>query len=229
MKLSEDTIKILKNFSAINASIIFKEGNTIKSLSESKNIMASAKVTESFPTEFGVYDLNKFLSVVGMFSAPELRFSDDMTSVSIVDSHRSVKYFFSDTNILSSAYPSRDIVMPTVDLEFVLSEEDLLSLRKAAGPLDVSDIVITNGKSKKIIVKATDTKDATSNSFELEIDNVNVKPDEDFSFIFNINNLKVIHDSYTVSISNKLISRFTNSAGDVTYYIALEKNSTVGQ
>lgn len=227
MNLSDNTLSVLKNFAAINSNIVFRTGNTIKTMAEAKNVLARANVSEVFPDrEFGIYDLNEFLGVVGMFDEPELKFSDDMNSVSIAEGKRSVKYFFSDPSILTS--PSKDVNMPTAEVTFTLTSDDLSTLRKAASTLGVSDVVVTGvegGQTAKVIV--TDVNDSTSNSFELELADVG-RPAEAFSCVFNIGNFKIISGDYAVAISSKLISHFKNKDLDVEYWIALEKNSTFG-
>ena len=227
MNLSDNTLSVLKNFAGINSNIVFKTGNTIKTMAEAKNVLARASVSEVFPDrEFGIYDLNEFLGVVGMFDEPELKFSDDMNSVSIAEGKRSVKYFFSDPSILTS--PSKDINMPNAEVTFTLTSDDLSTIRKAASTLGVSDVVVTGqdgGQTAKIVV--TDVNDSTANSFELEIADV-ARSAEAFNFVFNIGNFKIISGDYDVSISSKLISHFKNKDLDVEYWIALEKNSTFG-
>jgi len=227
MNLSDDTLSVLKNFASINSNIVFRTGNTIKTMAEAKNVLATANVDEVFPDQdFGIYDLNEFLGVVNMFDEPELKFSDDMNSVSITEDKRSVKYFFSDPSILTS--PSKDINMPPAEVTFTLTGDDLSTLRKAASTLGVSDVVVTGedgGQTAKIIV--TDVNDSTSNSFELEIQDVS-RSAEAFNFVFNIGNFKIISGDYDVAISSKLISNFKNKDMNVEYWIALEKNSTFG-
>ena len=159
MKLSDQSVAVLKNFASINSNIVFRTGNTIKTMAEAKNVLAKATVTEVFPDqEFGIYDLNEFLGVVGMFTQPELKFTDDMKSVSIVEDKRSVKYFFSDPSILTS--PSKDVSMPSTEVSFTLTAEDLTTLRKAASTLGVSDVVITGEEdSTTAKVMVTDVND----------------------------------------------------------------------
>lgn len=221
MNLSVETLNVLKNFSTINSNIVIRPGNVLKTMSEAKNIMAQATVSESFPNELGIYDLNEFLSVVGMFESPSLVFDNDMKYVTIVEGRRSVKYFFSDTSILTS--PSKDISMPPCEVKFKLSADDLSALRKAASALGVSDVVINDSKAT-----VTDIKDATSNSFSVDLDGL-TDSNQPYQLVFNINNFKLLQGDYDVSISSKLISHFKNTSNDVEYYIALEKSSTYGE
>jgi hypothetical protein len=227
MNLSADTLAILKNFAGINSNIVLKPGSVIKTMAEAKNVLAKATVAETFPDQdVGIYDLNEFLSVTGMFTAPEFRFSDDMNSVAIVEGKRSVKYFFSDTSILT--FPTKDIVMPKPEVTFTLSQDEMNALRKAASALGVTDVVIFGEEgSDQAFVKVSDVKDATSNSFKIELEGVTRRADP-FSFVFNIGNFKLISGDYVVSVSSKLISHFKHQSMDLEYWIALEKNSTYG-
>lgn len=227
MNLSADTLAVLKNFAGINSNIVLKPGSTIKTMAEAKNVLAKATVSEVFPDkDVGIYDLNEFLGVVGMFDQPEFKFADDMNSVAIIEGKRSVKYFFSDTSILTS--PTKDITMPKAEVSFSLTQDDLNALRKAASTLGVSDVVVFgDADSNEAFVKVSDVKDATSNSFKIELADVTREADP-FSFVFNIGNFKLISGDYDVAVSSKLISHFKHQSMDLEYWIALEKNSTYG-
>ena len=76
MKLSTETLSILKNFGAINQGILFKAGKTLKTVSSHKNILAQVNITEEVPADFGVYDLNNFLSVISLGTDPTFEFED---------------------------------------------------------------------------------------------------------------------------------------------------------
>ena len=60
MNLSEKTFNLLKNFSSINQSILFKQGNTLRTMSVMKNILAEADIEEDIPQDFAIYDLVRF-------------------------------------------------------------------------------------------------------------------------------------------------------------------------
>jgi hypothetical protein len=226
MKLSNETRDVLKNFAAINSNIVFNGGNEIKTMSEAKNILVSATVDETFPdNQLGIYDLNEFLGVLSMFDDPELAFSQDFNSVKIVQDNRSVNYYFSDPSILTT--PSKAITMPDPEVTVTLTVDDIAQMRKAASALGVSDVVITaNPGDSKITVRVTDVEDATANNFELSVDGPAATAP--YRFIFNIANFKIMQGDYNVQISSKLISQWTHSSSELTYFIALEKSSTYG-
>lgn len=219
MKLSKETIAILRNFSTINSNIVIDEGSTIKTISEAKNIFAKAEINEVFPTSFGIYDLTEFLSVLNLFANPVVDITERKIIVSEDGKRQSVSYTPSDREILT--YPSKDINMPSADVEFDLTAEQLATLQKAASTLSVSDIVITSGDGCAV-VSVTDLDNPTSNSYEIEFEGIEVPSDA--KIVFNINNLKLISDDYKVSVSSRLISQFASET--VSYYIALEKSSS---
>lgn len=225
MNLTDNTLSVLKNFASVNSNIVFRAGNVVKTISEAKNIMAKATVSETFPSDFGIYDLNEFLSILAMFEKPELKFDPEMKFVTIVEGNKKVKYFFSDIAILTS--PTKDISMPDTEIEFVLTNDDLNALRKASSALGVSDVVIKPSGSGSVEVHVTDVKDATANSFNIALSQATV-PQDDFNLVFNIANLKFMTGDYKVYISSKLISNFVNTTSDISYFVALEKSSTFG-
>ena len=121
MNLSNDTLNVLKNFATINPNLVFKPGLKLKTISESKTILASATIVEDFPQEFGVYDLNEFLSVMNLVSPAELSFDDKFTTISSNGDNRSkIKYYFSEPAILTT--PQKDISMPDCEFGISLSE-----------------------------------------------------------------------------------------------------------
>lgn len=222
MQLSNDTLSVLKNFSAINPNLVFREGNKVKTISVAKNILATATIAETIPKEFGVYDLNEFLSVVGLFDDPNLSFGD--ASVKITDGNQSVNYYFSALENLTT--PSKDITMPKCEIEFTLTEADLNKLRKAAATLGVSEVLVCGEQDGSTIsIKVSDTKNATSNTFELNIAGDVVRPANSFQMVFNIGNFKFAPGDYRAALSSKLISNFKNTNNQLEYWVALEKSS----
>ena len=75
MKLSDNTLNLLKNFSSINPSLLFKQGNSLRTMSVAKNILAEVEITEEFPNDFAIYDLNQFLNTLNLHKDPELDFA----------------------------------------------------------------------------------------------------------------------------------------------------------
>ena len=219
MKLSDRTINLLKNFASINQSILFKQGRQLRTISVMKNILAEANVDEDFPQDFGVYDLSQFLNSLGLFQEPELNFTGQ-SFLNIKEGKQRSKYFFADPSVIVSP-PDKSITLPSVDVEFTLKSSQLDRLLKAAGVYHLSDLsVVGDGKEIKMVV--SDRKNDTSNDFSIVVG----ETDSTFSFNFKVENIKILPGTYTVVVSQKLLSRFTNKNQDLIYYIALEPDST---
>lgn len=221
MKLSESTVSLLKNFSSINQSILFKEGQKLRSISVMKNILVEANVSEEFPKDFGIYDLNQFLNGLSLHSSPDLDFGNDQYVV-IKEGRSRSKYFFADPSVIV-APPEKEISLPTEDVCFVLTSQQLEKLKKAASVYQLPDISVI-GENGVIKLVARDKKNDTSNDFSIVVG----ETDTEFVFNFKEENLKIVPGNYDVVVSEKLLSRFQNQNIDVTYYIALEPDSTFG-
>lgn len=217
MNLSKETLTLIRNFAGINGSIMLKQGNVLSTISEGKNVMASTSITESFPSDFGIYDLGEFLGAVSIFQNTTLDFNDKYVNIS--DGGKSkIKYFAAGEGIVKSAPVT--IKFPTPDVEFNLSSEALNMIMKTSSALKAGDVSIAgDGTTLKVIV--SDKKNATSNAYEVDIG----ETDETFKANIKVENLKMMPGDYTVAISNKKISRFKSTTTDLTYYVAIEADS----
>jgi len=224
MELSENTLQILRNFSGINQNLLIKSGSNIKTISEARNVVATADVTENFEKDFGIYDLSEFIGVMGLVDTPTLKFEDDFVTVSDSSGRSKVKYFYAAEETLTS--PAKDVNMPDGDVKFTLDNETLNKLKKAASTLGHSEVSIkaNNGVLSLSIVES---QNATSNAFSIDIDG-DFKQDAVFNFIISISNLKILPGDYDVEISSKLITQFKHKEIPLKYWIALEKTSTYG-
>lgn len=220
MKLSDSTLSILRNFAGINNSILVKQGNRLRTISVAKNILAEANLNEEFPSDFALYDLNQFLNVNNsLFRNPELDFTD-RGYVVISEGKSKQTFFFADPNVIVTP-PDKDITLPTEDVCFELSTEQLDKLLKAAAINQLPDFSAI-GKDGKVTLVVRDKKNDTSNNFNIVVGETN----SEFSFNFKVENIKILPGTYEVVVSQKLLSRFTSKNHDLTYYIALEPDST---
>ena len=224
MELSDNTLNILRNFSSINQNILIKTGNNIKTISEARNVVATADVTEEFTKNFGIYDLNEFIGVMGLVDAPSLKFEEDFVIVSDSSGRSKVKYFYAAEETLTS--PTKDVTMPDADVKFTLDNDTLNKLKKAASTLGHSEVSI-RAKDGVLSLSVVENQNATSNAFSIEIDG-EFKQDAVFNFIISISNLKILPGDYDVEISSKLITQFKHKEMPLRYWIALEKSSTYG-
>ena len=221
MKLSDKTLSVLKNFSTINQSILFKQGSKLRTISVMKNILAEATITEEIPTDFGIYDLSQFLNGLSLHQSPELDFANE-GHVVIKEGRMRSKYFFADPNVIITP-PDKAIDLPSEDVSFELRTEQLDKLLKAAAVYQLPDLAVVGGEGVvKILVR--DKKNDTSNDFSIVVG----ETDKEFSFNFKVENIKILPGTYDVIVSQKLLSRFVSKNHDLTYFIALEPDSTFG-
>ena len=221
MKLSDKTLSLLKNFSSINQSILFKQGNKLRTISVMKNILAEATITEDIPQDFGIYDLNQFLNGLGLHNSPELDFGN-AGHVVIKEGRMRSKYFFADKSVIVTP-PDKEINLPSEDVCFEVSTDQLDKLLKAANIYQLPDISAV-GEAGVVKLVVRDKKNDTSNDFAIIVG----ETESEFSFNFKVENIKVLPGTYEVVVSQKLLSRFTSKNHDLTYYIALEPDSTFG-
>jgi len=224
MELSDATLSVMKNFSGINQNILIRSGNQIKTISEARNVLASAQVTESFPNDIGIYDLNEFIGVLGLVDTPNLQFEDEYVRVSDSSGRSRVKYFFSSEDTLT--VPQKDIKMPDPEVTFTLDNDTLNKIKKAASALGHEE-VLRSSQYGVLNLSVVDTQNATSNAFSIDVDG-DYPEGATFNFVLSISNLRIIPGDYEVKISSKLISEFANKSIPVKYWIALEKSSTYG-
>jgi len=221
MKLSDNTLTILKNFAGINNSILVKEGNKLRTISVAKNILAEADITEEFPRDFAIYDLNQFLNGLSLHQDPDLDFKED-SYLSIKEGKRRVKYFFADPNVIISP-PEKEIQLPSSDVCFQLDSTSLEKLVKAAAVYQLPDISAV-GEAGVVKLVVRDKKNDTSNDFSIIVG----ETESEFVFNFKVENIKILPGTYEVVVSQKLLSRFQSKNHDLCYYIALEPDSTFG-
>ena len=221
MKLSDNTLTILKNFAGINNSILVKQGTKLRTISVAKNILAEAEIKEDFPRDFAVYDLNQFLNGLSLHQDPDLDFTE-ASYLSIREGKRRVKYFYADPNVIISP-PEKEITLPSEDVTFQLDTTSLEKLLKAAAVYQLPDFSAI-GEAGVIKLVVRDKKNDTSNEYAIVVG----ETDKEFCFNFKVENIKIIPGAYDVVVSSKLLSQFTNTQFNLKYYIALEPDSTFG-
>jgi len=220
MKLSSDTINILKNYATINQNLMIKEGKEITTMSAMKNIMARADVEETFPHDIPIYDLDNFLTSLSLFKNPNLDFQGTYVNITEENnSNTSLKYFYSDASVVTT--PTAMITMPSNEVTFVLDSSTLSDIKKASAVIGSADLVLENSKgTPSLTVK--DKKNDTANSYSRGVD---TQGEGKFSFFFKVENLKLMEGKYTVEVSSKNISHMKNESNSIEYWIALEPES----
>ena len=222
MKLSNDTLNVLKNFASINQGIMFKKGKTIKTVSGGKNVLAEATISEEIPTDFGVYDLNNFLSVLSLHKEePVLEFESNNVLISGLKGRSKIKYRFCAPHMIVVP-PEKQINMPDAEISFDISAEDFDWVLRAANVLSSPNIVVESD-GDKIYVSTIDILDDSKHNDSLEVSNGN---GDKYRMIFKTENFKMLSGGYSVSISSKGISHFKHKTVNIQYWIATETGST---
>lgn len=216
MKFNARTIQILRNFSTINESLIFKPGNQLKTISQTKTIMARANIDQAINSTFAIFDLPQFMSAVSMFEDPELTPNGSVLTIS--RGTEKLNYTLSEPSLILSP-PEKELVLEEPEVEFELKNEVLTRTLKALGIIGAPEFAIT-GDGSKVYVEAINTKNSSGSNYRVEVGETTKR----FRFIFVAENMKLLPGDYHVSIAAKGLSHFKSD--DVEYWIALESHST---
>ena len=219
MKLSNETLNVLKNFAGINSGIEFKTGNKIATISSTKTVLAKATLTDDFPQDFCIYDLNQFLSVHSLHKDSDLSFDD--SNVIFKSGRSSTKYRKTAKEMIVTP-PEKEITLPSVDVSFTLSEEDYNNIMKVASVLSSPHIAVySDGDAVQLV--AFDALDNSAHTNSIQVGEGNGKK---YKIVFKTENIKLIPGSYAVEISFKGIGHFKNTKDDIQYWIAFEAKET---
>jgi len=220
MKLSENTVNILKNYASINPSILVKPGNELQTVAPvSRAIFAKAVVEESFPQQFAIYELSRFLGVLSLFKDPELKF--EKNSVVILSGRQRVNYAFADASMVI-APPDKEFKFPAAEIEFNITADELTRVIRAAGVLKLPSIEVWCKGDGIIRISAADHTSISNDTFDIEVG----ESSHEFSMIFTVDNIvKLLPKDYNVKISSRQMSQFVNHEDQLTYYVANESVS----
>ena len=217
MKLSEQTVSLLKNFASINQNLQFKSGNRLSTISAQKNILVNAEIPETFPSDFAIYDLNKMLGVMNLFPDPEMDIGDKTMKIG-----GKVDYMFADPTMIVSP-PEKELTFPEAEIKFTLTNAEFNQTIKAATLLGLPHICV-EGKDGKINLVATDVHNSSSDEYRSELGETGMV----FNMVFKIENLKLYAGDYDVELTSKGISKFSHTSSNLQYFIATESDSTFG-
>lgn len=216
MKLSNETISVLKNFSSINTNILIREGSELRTISTSKGIFAKAKIAETFPKEFAIYDLNSLLSLLTLMDDQNIEFGDK--SLTVAKDEGTFEYFYSSPTIVVSA-PTKEIEFDSF-FEFNITQADLAMLMKAIAIIGADSLtIVSDGKKVKLI--AGDRKNTSSNSYSKNVGEC----DDAFECIIGVHNFIVMPDNYKATISQKKLLHLKGETKGVEYFIAMDPSS----
>lgn len=223
MKISKETLDILKNYSTINSNIVIPVGNEIATLSPMKNIMSVANVTENFENEISIWDLNKFLGTISLYEKPIFEFNEDHVIISEESGKTRTKYRYAESELIQQV--TQRVKMDDIVVSFVLRNKDLSQVLRAASVLQLPDLAVrTTEGGDSVELVALDAKDSSCNTYSVDLGEL-PNDGHEFEFYFKTENMKMLPGDYDVEISKKMVSALTNQNSDLTYWIALESNS----
>lgn len=223
MKISNETLAILKNFASINTNIFFRQGSVVSTISSADSIFARAKIKESIPNEFAVYDLNSLLSTLTLVENQDVSFEDNKL---VISSERGTfEYFYSSPDVVKKA-PETTIDHVSV-FSFKLSAEDIQMIMKAANVTKAPNISIVC-KNQNVSLIVGDRKNNSSNNYKKSIGTAF----NNFDIIFAVENFRVIPDAYEITVAKMETGKakflyFKHESRDLEYWIAAEPTSTV--
>ena len=200
--LSKKTLDVLKNFSTINSSIVFRQGSTVRTISNAENILAKFTGEEIFPTDFAIYDLSQFLMGISLFNDPQLEFTSK-DFVNIKGGRQCAKYYFSDPEITLKSAPEKNVKFPGSDIQFSLTGEDLINIQKASAVYSLPDLTFYSEEGSdtiKLILR--DKENDTSNTYDISLKGTATGT---FSLDLKIENIRVLPSDYVVKVSQHLI------------------------
>jgi hypothetical protein len=222
MKLSDLTLSILKNFSTINKGIVIREGKQLRTISVNKAVLAEATVAEEFPRELGIYDLTKFLNALSLHENPELTFQEQYIALGAQGGRARTRLRYTETKLINQP-PNKSLNVPSFDVEFALSQDDLAWINKIGSILGCPNVVVSN-EDGKITVSAADVKGEVVDDSSLTVgDCADPTP---FKFAIKVDNLLLIPGSYKVQLTSQGIAKFTNQNIPLHYFVAVEKSHT---
>ena len=230
LNISPDTVEILKNFSTIQSNLLIKEGSVLETVAESKNIVAKATVADTFPQDFGIWDLGQFLSLLSLFTKPSLDFKDKFVIVkegSKEGIKSALKFYSAAASMLTT--PKAELNMEGTKVTFDLSAEKIKAVMTAAGTLGVDDLQFASDGSL-ITLAALDkdeAKTSASNSYTLPIEEDS--EETKFCIYLTASLFRMIDDDYEVQLGAESISQFKSKNRDLTYWMAPTIDSVHGK
>lgn len=214
MKLSKDTLEILKNFSQINPNLVVQPGNRIRSVTADQTLLADAEVEEEFPVKVCIYNLTNFISILSLYKEPDIDFSDKY--MTITEGRKKTKYFYASEGMVV-APPESEIKLPEVTVKVKLTWNDLSSTMKAAGIYSFETVAFV-GDGEKVYIQAIDPEktNSSTDTFGVELGETN----DVFKLVIKIANLRLMNRDYEVEISPAGLCSLKNE--NVTYFVPFE-------
>jgi hypothetical protein len=223
MKLSDSTIAVLKNFGNINSGLFLNKGKTLSTVSAHKNILAKATIPDEITNEFGIYDLNEFLSVISLYKNDlDVQFDSKNLVISGMKGRSKMTYRTCEKTMIVSP-PEKELQMPDAEITITLTETDFKWINDTANVLGSPQLAIQSDGTNVNIVTFDSSNDA-AHTQTLDLD---IKSTGKYRMIFKTENIqKVLSGPYDVKVSSKGIAHFKNTKFPIEYFITTEVGST---
>lgn len=203
MELSQNTISVLKNFHAINPSIMFRKGNVLKTMSPRESIFAKAILKETFPKDFGIYDLGKMLGALSLFEAPEIEIGEShmIISGSTGDTTQRINLTFANEQSIKAVDKRMVPTRGDPIAKILLKNEVFQHALKTASILGLKEIEFRNAEGT-LTLNGISTRDATTDTFSIALgDMPNVDGDIiNFNVVLSTELLRMVQADYIVTI-----------------------------
>ena len=223
MKLSKQTVAILKSMAGINSNIHILPGNELVSVSPGRNIMFKATVEEYFATEFAIWDLSQFLGTYSLFSDAEIDFGE--AALRIKSGRQSCEYHYADPRLVEGCRPPSKFNLPEVKVVFELSQQELNDILRASAVLQLPDILFTNDEGKVKIIALDKEKPNSTNKYEIEVTPSDMDLNSSFKIYLKSDNLKILPGDYEISLCEKLAMTLKHKDIDANYTLAVTSDS----
>lgn len=212
MKFSNETLSVLKNFSQINPSVMFRPGQTIRTISPQKTVMAAAVVSESFEKQAGVYDVSRFLATLSLFDDADVSFGEGRFDIK--GGKSSLKYTYTAENMIVTP-PDKDITVPNPEANVTVKWDELESVIRAAGVLGLPEVAFKSDGTS-VSLAAIDSKNPTADTYDVVVAEGDFG---EFTMSIKVDNLKLMPADYEVALSSAGMAHFKSNK--VQYWIAI--------
>jgi hypothetical protein len=218
--MKQETLTVLKNFAGINKYIRIDKGNTLVIYNQSIGLFAKAKVEDTFPKTFSIYDLNQLLATISLFNDPEITYNE--ASLDITSGRMSVKYRYSDSSITIDQPRDEPQGLPEPSFSFELKKELLQEILKASSVLGVKLVELSKDRIRAYNVDAYDKP--LDNEYQSLIENATILNEFEAKPVkIKIDALKMLQNDYTVFVSKHAV-KFISQDGNLVYISGVVKS-----
>lgn len=227
MKISKETLEIISAISKINAKsnvngAAFRKGSQIKARRyKSDAPVLYANINESFPRDFAIYDLPKFLAMFKVLEDPDLTFEDDYINFKSGKKKAKFRYVAEYLIENDSTFFEKEIKLPSVDFQCDIDKGTMKSIIDAAAMFQSPQIAFTTNDGV-VSLTTYNLRDPRADKFEIE---VGESPDWDFNMILDVSHIQFLWRDYKVSLCKRGLIEWTSP--DLKYFVTVSDKSKI--